>query len=80
MEDFIKEREEVFSSMDEKKIQDYCKKYNIKLPEDKDIFWAAIHKVVCELFSHKNTSITEDQYNNSRDWLKQHGFTTDIKK
>ena len=78
MEDFIKEREEAFSSMNEKKIRAYCEKYKIQLPEDDNIFWAGVHKVICELFSHKDTLITEEQYKNSYDWLKQNGFTTNI--
>ena len=77
-EDFIREREEVFSSMDEKKIRAYCEKYKVELPEDETIFWAAVHKVICELFLYKDTLITPEQFNNSHEWLIQHGFTTDI--
>ena len=78
LEEFMKEREEVFSSMDEKRIKEYCAKYEISIPEKKDVFWAGVHKTICNLFLNPDTSITMEQYNNSYDWLKEHGYSAVI--
>ena len=78
MDEFMKEREEVFSSMDEKRIKEYCKKYSITIPEKKDVFWAGVHKVICNLFLNPETTISMKQYNESYDWLKDHGYSPKI--
>ena len=78
MEDFIKDRNEAFSSMDEEKIKAYCKKYDIYIPEDEETFWAGIHKAVCALFDCENSPITGEQYNKSHDWLLDRGYSLDI--
>ena len=78
MEDFIKERNEIFASLDKKRILAYCKKYNVHIPEKEEIFWAGVHKVVCNLFLEEDTTISAEQYNKSYDWLKEHGYTPDL--
>jgi hypothetical protein len=88
--DFIKERNEVFASMDKEKILEYSRKYNTGLaneeswadiPEDKreEIFWASVHKVICNIFlSNFSDPVTLEQYTKSADWLIEHGYTLKI--
>lgn len=77
MLDFVKDRNEAFASGDEKKIKAYCKKYGIEIPEDENIFWTGVHKAICNLFLSTNC-ISLEQYNNSYEWLTQHGSTPSI--
>ena len=78
MNDFIKERNEAFASVDETKIKEYCKKYNIEIPEEEEVFWAGVHKVICDLFLLEDTPIDVIQYNKSYDWLIEHGYSPSI--
>lgn len=78
MKDLVKERDEAFASCNEKKIRAYCKKYGIKIPEDEEIFWAGVHKAICNLFLNVDTKVTIQQYNKSYDWLVEHGYSPNI--
>lgn len=78
MSDFLKDRNEAFASGDEKKIRAYCKKYNIEIPENEEIFWAGVHKSICNLFLVESNNISVEQYNKSFDWLVDHGYTPTI--
>ena len=69
MSDFLKDRNEAFASGDEEKIKAYCKKYKIKIPENEEIFWAGVHKSICNLFLVESNNISVEQYNKSFDWL-----------
>lgn len=47
IERFNKERNEAFLSLDEEKIRTHQRKWNDReLPEDKKVFWAAVHKAI----------------------------------
>lgn len=78
IDQFIKDRDETFSSCNEKKIREYCEKYNIKIPEDEDMFWAGVHKTICNLFLNVDTKITIQQFNKSYNWLLDHGYEPSI--
>lgn len=78
MEEFIKDRNEAFASMDKDKIIAYCKKYGVTIPEDETIFWAGVHKSICNLYLIEEGVITIDQYNKSYDWLKEHGYSPSV--
>ena len=78
MDNFEKDRNEAFASMDEKKIKEYCNKYNINIPKDENIFWMAVHKVICYLYLNENSHITLEQYNKSYEWLIRNGATPTI--
>lgn len=80
MKDFIEDRNEAFASMDKVKIIAYCKKYHIPIPDKEDIFWAGVHKTVCNLFLLEDSPISIKQYNTSYDWLLQHGYSPSITK
>ena len=75
MDDFEKDRNEAFASMDEEKIKAYCKKYGILIPENEEIFLMGVHKAVCNLFLLPDSPISIEQYNKSYDWLVEHGST-----
>lgn len=78
MDEFIKDRNETFASMDKDKILAYCKKYDITIPEDENVFWAGVHKTVCNLYLLENSPISIEQYNRSYDWLEEHGYSPSI--
>lgn len=78
MTDFIQDRNEAFKSGDIGKIKNYCRKYEITIPEDEDIFLASVHKTVCNLYLVDNSPITLEQFNKSFDWLKAHGYSASI--
>lgn len=77
-ENFIKDRNEAFTSMDKDKIVAYCKKYEISIPEDETEFWAGVHKAVCNLFLLEDSPISIEQYNKSYEWLILNGYTPSI--
>lgn len=78
MEDFIKDRNEAFSSGDVDKIKEYCKKYGVSIPEDEKTFLAGMHKAICNLYLVDNSPISIEQYNNSYDWLAENGYSPSI--
>ena len=78
MEEFIKDRNETLASGDIDKIKEYCKKYNIAIPEDEKTFLAGIHKAVCNLYLLENSPITIEQYIKSYDWLAENGYSPSI--
>lgn len=79
-EEFVKERNEAFLSKDKDKILAYCKKYKIDLPEDGEVFWAGVHKAICNLYLLENSPVTLEQYNESYDWLTDRGYSPSINK
>ena len=76
---FIQDRNEAIASMGKEKILAYCEKYKIKVPEDEEVFWAGVHKAVCNLFLSENSPISSEQFNKSYDWLTERGYTPLIK-
>ncbi|HEY8562833.1 MAG TPA: hypothetical protein VIL74_20815 [Pyrinomonadaceae bacterium] len=66
---FVKERDEALRSLDEIKIREYAIKYRVPLPQNIQVFWAAVHKA--RLASN---GITEQEKQISREWLTQNGF------
>ena len=78
MEEFIKDRNEAFTSMNKEKLLAYCEKYGIAIPEDETTFWAGVHKSVCNLYLLENSPISIEQYNKSYDWLKEHGYSPSV--
>ena len=74
MKEFVRDRDGAMASKDEKKILAYSKKYDISVPKDKDLFWAGVHKTVCDLFLSGSPLISIESYTESCDWLKEHGY------
>ena len=81
MNNFIKERNEALLSLDEDKIDRFMKKYNpnVKKPKDTKIYWAGVHKAICNLFLVPENEITIEQYERSYEWLENNGFSPEIK-
>lgn len=78
VKEFIKDRNEAFSSADKEKIIAYCKKYHISIPEDEELFWAGVHKSVCNLYLLEDSPINMKQFITSSNWLREHGYTESI--
>lgn len=70
---YCKERDEAFLSLDEKKIRAFCKKYQIYIPESEVVFWAGVHKAICNM-----NAASVEQKINSLMWLTEHGFRPEI--
>lgn len=70
---YVKERDSVFLSLDEKRIRDFCRKYEINVPKDDIVFWAGVHKAICNMNA---ANIKQKAY--SLAWLVEHGFRPEI--
>lgn len=69
LNEFVKERNEALLSLDKDRILAYMKKYQVNLPADSDkVFWASVHKAILAI------SAPEDKKEQSRKWLREHGF------
>jgi len=71
-EEFVKDRNEALLSLDEDKILDYMRKYDVSI-HNGGVFWESVHKAIL------NIEATDEQRENSRRWLIEHGFDTVIK-
>lgn len=78
LEEFIKDRDEAFASGDVEKVREYCKKYEIEIPEDETIFKAGMHKAICNMYLAPDSKISLDQYERSYNWLMANGYTPSI--
>ena len=78
VKDFIDDRNKAFSSGSKEKIIAYCKKYHIAIPKDEEVFWAGVHKSICNLYLMADSPINMKQYIASSDWLREHGYTESI--
>ena len=65
---------EIFTSYDKDRIIAYCKERKIDIPKEEEAFWAGVNKVICKLFMYEETLITCKQFNESFDWLVEHGY------
>lgn len=78
MDEFIKDRDEAFASGDIAKVREYCKKYDIDIPEDENVFLAGMHKAICNMYLMPDTKISLDQYERSYNWLIANGYTPSV--
>jgi hypothetical protein len=78
MDEFIKDRDEAVASGDIEKVRAYCKKYDIEIPEDENIFKASMHKAICNMYLMPDSKISLEQYNRSYEWLIANGYTPSI--
>ena len=65
---------ELLTSFDKGRIIKYCKQLGIEIPEDEEIFWAGVHKAICKLFLHEDSTIGTEQFNESFNWLTSRGY------
>lgn len=81
MNDFVKERNEALLSLDKNKIDAFMEKYNpmYKKPEEEKVYWAGVHKAICNLFLVPENKITLEQYERSYKWLAENGFRPEIR-
>lgn len=78
LEEFMKDRDEAFASGDEEKIKEYCRKYDIKIPENEEIFKAGMHKSICNMYLVPDNKISLEQYEKSYSWLMANGYSPSI--
>ena len=81
MNDFVKERNEALLSLDKEKIDTYLKKCNPKciIPKDDKVYWAGIHKAICNLFLVPDNNISLEKFDKSYNWLIENGFCPEIR-
>lgn len=48
---FVRERDEAFLSFDREKIEAYCKKYMVQIPQNDKVFWMGICEAVQNISS-----------------------------
>jgi hypothetical protein len=65
----LRERNEVFLSLDRTRIVAYCRKHGIHIPSDEAVFWAGVHKVRLQV-----ATFSPEVKDESRRWLREHGF------
>ena len=70
---FVIERDEALKSTDEEKIRAYAKKYRINMPSQEIVFWLGVHKARLHI-----ATLTEEEKQVSRDWIRFHGFKAEI--
>ena len=78
LEEFKKDRDEALASGDPDKMKAYCKKYDIDIPEDENVFLAGMHKAICNMYLMPDTKISLDQYERSYNWLIANGYTPSV--
>jgi hypothetical protein len=80
MKDFVKERNEALLSLDKNKINAFMKKYNpnYKVPKEEKVYWAGVHKAICNLFLVPENNISLEQFEKSYQWLQKNGFKPEI--
>lgn len=71
--DYCKERDKAFLSLDEKRIRDFCRKWSINVPKNDVVFWAGVHKAICNM-----NAANAKQKLHSLIWLTEHGFKPEI--
>lgn len=72
IKEMVRDRNEALVSLNEEKLRAYAAKYEVKLSEDPEIFWAAAHKARLSL-----VQLSDAERQRSRDWLSEHGFTSE---
>jgi len=65
---FRRDRYAAFMSMDKDKLEQYCFKYHVPVPDGAHTFWAGIHKARVTIEDMPIGAINE-----SVAWLKDHG-------
>jgi len=69
MKQFVAERDHALLSLDEATIRAYTAKWNIRSPEDPDLFWTGIHKARTAC-----TTLPRDARLLSKMWLMARGY------
>jgi len=67
---FVKERNEVLFSLDRERIEAYLIKRGYDIPDNDIVFWAAIHKSICNI-----TDAPAELVQKAKDWLHAHGMS-----
>lgn len=73
MSEYLNALKEVLLTYDMDKIKTFMHKHNKNTPENSLVFWAGVHKGICNL-----PNCTDEEKEFSRNWLKEHGFKENI--
>ena len=73
VEKFVKERNKVLFTYDEKTIKAYMRRLELPVPRNKIIFWAAVNKCICNI-----TSAPPELVAKAEKWLAEHGMSKEI--
>lgn len=73
IEKYVKERDEVFRSLDWDRIKRFCLKWQIPIPKKDISFKAGVYKVILHM-----TSSTDKEKAKAIEWLTIHGFDLGI--
>ena len=68
-DEFLSDRKHALLSMDKSVINKYCDKYKIKMPEDEETFWCAIHKA-----RTADLNLPLEERKKSKQWLSERNF------
>ena len=69
----LKELNEVMFSLEKEKIVAYCKKYDVPIPENDQVFWAGVYKSILAI-----ENSPEHLRQKAIEWLDVHGFKRTI--
>ena len=70
---FVKERNEAIFSLEKEKIVAYCKKYDIPIPENEQVFWVGVYKSILAI-----ENSPEHLKQKAIERLDEHGFKRTI--
>lgn len=70
---WVEERNAALFSLNERKIKNYCKKYEVPIPEDKTVFWAGVYKMILAIPTAPMKLKLQ-----AAQWLGEHGFSMTI--
>lgn len=70
---YIQDRNNALLSLDRQKIERYCKKYGVQIPQNDEAFWRGVHKARCAI-----PALPPEERKKSADWLYAHGSSPEI--
>lgn len=73
IKNFVKVRNEAMFSLNRNKIEDYFAWIGQPLPENDIVFWATVHKCICNI-----TTAPSELVSKSKLWLFEHGMSSRI--
>ena len=73
IEEFVKERNEAMFSLEKEKIVSYCKKYDVTIPENEQVFLAGVYKSILAI-----ENSPEHLRQKAIEYLDGHGFKRTI--
>ena len=73
IQEYVKDRDEVFRSLDWDRIQRFCLKWKIAIPKRDIVFKSKVYKAILHMDSSSNKEKVD-----AIEWLTRHGFNLDF--